>query len=177
MVEKVDNDIEFSEHLFKTSLKILSKKRGNKYNFIIKSGPSLKSALFKLFKVVWEQEKKPDLWRNTNLIQLFKGRGYRSDMNNMRNLHTKQDIPKFFGHIVASAAKPHLNENIRSVPSRDIGPKNTFLLSKVSLVSLNTTNKRWLYRFGIYRSSLTGSHYSMVLMNYTEAMFGESYTN
>ena len=112
MEEKVDNDIEFSEHLFQKSLKILSKKCGNKYNFIIKSGPSLKSALFKLFKVVWEKEKKPDLWRNTILIQLFKGRGSRTDMNNMRNLHTKQDIPKFFGHIVASAAKPHLNENM-----------------------------------------------------------------
>ena len=104
MEEEVENDIEFSPELFDKSLKILSKKSGGKYNFIAKGGPSLKSALYNLFKTVWEKEQKPDKWRNTILLQLYKGRGPRGDLNNQRNIHTKQDIPKFFGHIVASAA-------------------------------------------------------------------------
>jgi hypothetical protein len=33
-------------------------------------------------------------------------------MDNMRNLHTKMDIPKFFGHIVTTAAKPNLFEHM-----------------------------------------------------------------
>ena len=101
--EQIENDIEFSQTLFQKSLKMISKKPGNKYKFIVNSGPSLISALFTLFKAVWEQEKKPDLWRNSVLIQLYKGRGSHHDLNMQRNLHTKEEIPKFFGHIVATA--------------------------------------------------------------------------
>ena len=72
----------------------------------------MKAALYNLFKTVWEKEQKPDKWQNTILLQLYKGRGSRGDLNNQRNIHTKQDIPKFFGHIVASAAKPNLLENM-----------------------------------------------------------------
>ena len=112
MEEKLENDIEFSQMLFQKSLKMLSSKYGNKYNFIVKSGPSLRAALYNLFRVVWGKERKPDMWRNTILIQLYKGRGPRGDLNNQRNIHTKQDIPKFFGHIVASAAKPNMIQNM-----------------------------------------------------------------
>ena len=71
MVEKVENDIEFSQEIFQTSLDMLKKKNGHKYDFIIKSGESYKAALFTLFKIVWERERKPDIWRNTVLLQLF----------------------------------------------------------------------------------------------------------
>ena len=40
--------------------------------------------------------------------------------NNQRNLHTKEDIPKFFGHIVTSAAKPNI---IGSMTPYQIGTK------------------------------------------------------
>ena len=42
------------------------------------------------------------------LIQLYKGRGPRDNLDSQRNIHTKLDVPKFFGHIVATAAKPNL---------------------------------------------------------------------
>ena len=81
MEEIIEDDIEFSIELFNKTLLTLSKKPGGKYNFIMKSGKSLKSALFKLFQVVWDKEKKPDSWRNTVLIQLYKGSGLRKSIN------------------------------------------------------------------------------------------------
>ena len=94
--------------IFNKSFNILKKKPGGKYNFIVKSGSALKSALFNLFRVIWDLERKPESWRNTVLIQLYKGRGPRDNLDFQRNIHTKIDVPKFFGHIVATAAKPNL---------------------------------------------------------------------
>ena len=90
----------------------MKKNVGEKYKFIIKSGQALKAALFNLFKFIWEKEKKPDSWRKTTLIQLYKGRGLREELSNQRYLHTKMEIPKFFGHIVTSIAKPNIIENM-----------------------------------------------------------------
>ena len=112
MNEHIKDDLIFTKEIFDKSLKMLKLKNGNKYDFILKSGQALKLAIFNLFRVVWENEKKPDVWRNTVLIQLFKGSGSCQDMNSYRNIHTKLDIPKFFGHIVTTAAKPALMENM-----------------------------------------------------------------
>ena len=57
MEETLEDDVEFTPELFNKSLNMLRKKSGGKYDFIIKSGQSLKSALFNLFKVIWEKEK------------------------------------------------------------------------------------------------------------------------
>ena len=76
-MEVIENDEEFSNDLFEKSLELLKKKAGEKYKFILKSGQAFKSALFNLFKYIWEKEKKPDSWRKTTLIQLFKGQGLR----------------------------------------------------------------------------------------------------
>ena len=67
----------------------------------------MKDALFSIFKLIWKTEKKPKSWRNTEIIQLFKGRGKGSmlDLNSYRNLHTKIDTRKLFGDIVITAAK------------------------------------------------------------------------
>ena len=69
MKEEVEDDIEFSPELFKKSLEMLRKKPGHKYDFIVRSGESFKAALFTLFKLVWDNERKPDIWRNTVLVQ------------------------------------------------------------------------------------------------------------
>ena len=78
----------------------------------MKSGQALKSALFNLFKAIWDKDQKPDTWRNTILVQLYKGSGLRENLSNQRNIHTKMDIPKFFGHIVAEVAKPNIIVNM-----------------------------------------------------------------
>ena len=88
MEEIIENDVEFSEELFDECLKILKKRSNGKYDFILKSGSSLKKCLFSLFKYIWTTEDKPEQWRKTTLIQLHK-KGCKDDMSNYRNIHTK----------------------------------------------------------------------------------------
>ena len=87
-------------------------KPGSKYDIIIKSGPSLIAALYKLCQSVWINESIPDLWKKSTLIQVYKGKGQKSDLDNMLHLHIKEEIPKFFGHIVMSMAKEKLLSNM-----------------------------------------------------------------
>ena len=112
MREKVDNDVEFSRTTFENSLKELKKKNKNKNEFILKGGNDFNEALYKLYGLVWESEDKPDQWRKTMIIQLFKGKGEKNEFSNQRNIHTKLDIPKKFGHMVMSHAKGKIIANM-----------------------------------------------------------------
>ena len=67
MEEEIKDNIQFTEELFNKSLNILKKKPGGKYDFITKSGQSFKYVLYNLFSTIWETERKPDIWRNTNI--------------------------------------------------------------------------------------------------------------
>ena len=60
------------------------------------AGNSLKDLLFRLFKSVWKQERRPDPWKSTTIVQLYKGRGVVEDLNNHMNIHMKEDAPKAF---------------------------------------------------------------------------------
>ena len=111
MQEQYDDDIQFSRELFEKSLKAL-KQKSPKYDFILRSGNSLKEALYHLFENVWTNEHEPTQWRNTNIIQIYKGKGSKDDLGNQRNIHTKLDVPKFFGHIVIGAAKGKIIQNM-----------------------------------------------------------------
>ena len=105
-MQKVDNTHEsLSYQLFEETLKHLKKNKSEKYKFIIKSGPEYKEALFKLFQLVWNKEEKPDQWNKDFIIQLYKGSGPKDQFKNLRNIHTKADIPKFFENMVLNAAK------------------------------------------------------------------------
>ena len=53
--------------------------------------------------------------KNTNIIQIYKGKGEKDDLTNQRNIHTKLDVPKFFGHIVISAAKDRIIGNMSNL--------------------------------------------------------------
>ena len=113
MNEVIENDIE--ELPFNQFLKIfemLKKKPGNKYDFTVKSGKSYQLALFNLFQLVWRYETIPEKWRETTLVQLFKGRGSFSVLDNMRHLHLKDQTFKYFCHIVLSYAKETLLKNM-----------------------------------------------------------------
>ena len=89
-----DDDVRLSMEVFENSLKELEKKNKEKYAFILKSGNDYKQALYKLFSLVWNSEEKPDQWRNTLVVQLFKGKGEKNEFGNQRNLHTKMETPK-----------------------------------------------------------------------------------
>ena len=99
----VENDVEFSQDIFLNSLEVIRKKGNGKYKFIQGAGQAYLSALYKLFKIVWDKEKKPDCWKNTVLIQLEKkGKKDKCDLDSRRHIHTKEDTQKFFSTIVTN---------------------------------------------------------------------------
>ena len=55
--------------------------------------------------MVWESESKPAQWEQTVAHQLYKGVGVKSSLSNYRFIHTKDENPKAFEHIVISEAK------------------------------------------------------------------------
>ena len=112
MNEAIENDVQFSEEIFQNTFSQLKTKPGNKYDFIIKAGPSLHGALYKLYDVVWTHEVKPDKWRDTVLVQLPKSKGDRFDLNSKRHIHLRSEIQKFFEHMVTSIAKPMIVKNM-----------------------------------------------------------------
>ena len=71
----------------------------------MKGGLAVKAALFTLCKATWKKTFLPHTWEKSNLIQLYKSKGLRSDLDNMRHIHIKEEDPKFFGHLVVSAVK------------------------------------------------------------------------
>ena len=136
MEENLENDVEFAEKLFENSIKELKKKNGKKYEFIVKSGKSFKEALYNLFCLVWNTEEKPEQWRKTTIIQLYKGKGERSEFQNQRNIHSKLDIPKVFGQTIMSKSKEIITKNMSKFQigtKLDIGRKSICSHSKVSL--------------------------------------------
>ena len=115
-----DDEIEYSDDFFWDALAGLKKKGNRKYDFILKSGDDLKCALNKLFEQVWKLETKPEQWRITKIIQLYKGSGSRNELSNLRNINTKEETPKLFGNIVTNLAKPNI---ISSMTKFQIGTK------------------------------------------------------
>ena len=106
-VEEV-NDLTHDD--FSRLMKHLEKNNKSKYKFILKAGESFKKCLFKLFKITWETETKPQQWENTIAHQLFKGVGEKSKLSNHRFIHTKQENPKAFEHIIINKAKQKIVE-------------------------------------------------------------------
>ena len=53
---------------------------------------------------------KPTQWDNTVAHQLYKGKEVKSKLSNQRFIHTKDEIPKSFEHILMTKAKPKIVE-------------------------------------------------------------------
>ena len=104
------NDEELNLEDFEERLKTLKTKCQNKYKFLLNSGDGYKECLFNLFTKIWASENKPQQWRNTIIVQIFKQKGDASDFNNQRNIHTKEDTPKFFEGIVVDKSKNKLTQ-------------------------------------------------------------------
>ena len=98
MEEKIPNDLEeLPEESFHKVLESLMKKPGNKYEFITKSGSSLKFALLNLFKIIWRTERLPASWQESEVTQLWKGKGKTSELSSWHNIHDRNIMGKFFG--------------------------------------------------------------------------------
>ena len=115
-----DDDIKFSSSLFYNTLDGLRKENNNKFVTITKSGKSLHLALCNLFERIWNTEIMPAQWNLTNIVQIFKGQGPKNELGNYRNIHTKTEIPKLFGKMVTSLAKPSI---IQGMTKFQIGTK------------------------------------------------------
>ena len=72
MEKRHDKDIKYDEDMFRETLISLSKKAGHKYDFILRGGKSLLEVLNKLYKIVWEKERRPDKWKDTLIVQVLK---------------------------------------------------------------------------------------------------------
>ena len=72
---------------------------------MLKAGQGFHTCIYNLFQQVWESEVKPQQWRNTIVIQLFKGKGNINEFTNQRYIHTKEDIPKLFEGILVDKSK------------------------------------------------------------------------
>ena len=103
-VSNVDEE-ELSRDDFENRLK----KMEGKDKYRLKSG---EDCIFRLFGQVWKEEVKPQQWRNTVIIRLYKGKNEAFDFNNQRNIHTKEDTPKLFEGIVVDWGR---NDCCRSV--------------------------------------------------------------
>ena len=89
-------DTELTDSQLKETYNMLSKKPGSKFSFITEGGESLRAALFKLCKTVWEFEVLPSRWGESRLVQLYKGSGSMQELSNYRFIHLKDEFQKFF---------------------------------------------------------------------------------
>ena len=105
-----DKDSELRLEDFEARLKTLRTKCKDKYKFLLNSGEGYKRCLFDLFSNVWRTEDKPQQWRNTIIVQLYKGKGDASSFDSQRNIHTKEDVPKYFEGIVVDMSKAKLTQ-------------------------------------------------------------------
>ena len=85
-------------------------KHQDKYKFIVKAGGGYQECLFSLFSDIWESEEKPQQWRNTVIVQIYKGKGDKNDFDFQRNIHTKEEEPKFYEGIVVDKSKHKLTQ-------------------------------------------------------------------
>jgi len=108
MNETIVDDVVLTRKMFDDALKEISLKKKDKYKFIVNGGTDLLDALFELCLNVWKTEEKPEQWRNTTIIQLYKGKGEISDFSSFRNIHMKTEIPKLFGHMLMTQVKPKI---------------------------------------------------------------------
>ena len=107
-IDDCENTESLSVNDFKARIKLLEKKCPSKYKFLLKSGDEYKKAVFNLCSLVWRKEQKPDQWRNTIIIQIYKGKGSKEDFNNQRNIHTKDEVPKVFEGMLVDKSKERI---------------------------------------------------------------------
>ena len=113
MKERDEEDPKFTKEMFIETINHIKKKAANKYKSITKGGQSLLNALYRLYEVVWNEEVVPETWRETLIIQIDKDvKKDKSDLENKRNIHTKEEWPKFFSHVLMNQIKPKIVKKI-----------------------------------------------------------------
>ena len=183
MQELIEGDIdELPLSAYNRVLEIIKKKPGEKYQFIKKAGSSFHEALFKLFQIVWKTEKIPDLWYESTITQLQKGKGRLGDLSFMRHIHDKKEYFKFFSLIVTSFAKENIFNNmskfqiacrpghrpsehlfvLKSVFALYNSRKQGLIISSFDLKSFFDTENLFDCMNELYRSEVKGKTYRLM---------------
>ena len=108
MKESIVDDEKFTDEDFKSLMKNLKTKNKEKYPFILRAGTDYIRIIYSLFQKIWESESKPEQWDKTVAHQLFKGKGKPTWFKNQRFIHTKEENPKAFEHVIMAKAKPKI---------------------------------------------------------------------
>ena len=113
MAENVENDIdELPVSIFEKAMNQIAKKHSDKYQFILQGGKSMKDAIFKLMKLVWRTEIIPKGWKKSTLVQIWKQKGWKEDLEMMRFIHMRTDLSKLLGMMVTETVKETLVKNM-----------------------------------------------------------------
>ena len=80
-------------------------KKSKKYAFILRAGNNFRGCISQLYCKIWSKEEKPGQWRNTKVIQLFKGKGKKEDLDMNRNIHMKDEYSKGFDQLIVNKSK------------------------------------------------------------------------
>ena len=86
----------------------------------------------------------PDSWKETNIVQIFKGNASRNDISGFRNIHSKIETSKVFGEIVTKEMKNIITEGlskfqIGAIPRHQ--PQEHILAFKSNIAIFNSSGK------------------------------------
>ena len=101
-------DFEVTEEAFEDVMKNLEFKNKRSYDLIVKADNSYKRAMFGLCKRILSTEMIPKRFFNTQLVQLYKGKGSAQELSNSRFLHLKDWLPR----VCESLAVNNMKEDI-----------------------------------------------------------------
>ena len=90
---------------FADVIKKFKDKNKKSYDFIVKTGPRFKVAVFLLCKRIIENEEYPACFDLTVLQQIYKGKGSKSDLSNSRFIHLKDWLPRTCDALVVGGMK------------------------------------------------------------------------
>ena len=88
-------------------------KKGKKktYDFLVKGGEKFQSVVFDLCQRMIQEEKFPKSFDDTDLVQLYKGKGPRDILSNSRFIHTKKWLPRTCESLIVTEMKDIIFES------------------------------------------------------------------
>jgi hypothetical protein len=88
-LKKCTDKLEISEGTFTSILSKFKLSRKRNYDFLVKAGKGFQNTVFKFCKVMVEEEKFPESFKNTTLHMIFKGgKGRKEKLSNSRFIHS-----------------------------------------------------------------------------------------
>ena len=94
LLKESDGDFCVNKEIFEKVVNKFKSSRKRNYDFIVKSDPKFQEMVFRLCKVMIENEKFPTEFQNTTLHMIYKGKGRKEDLSKNRFIHSKPWFPR-----------------------------------------------------------------------------------